>query len=235
MKLPETASFTCHHFCIRLRVTTRRMYAVRQKMIDRAIRLSITGSVLFTAPLTGQAAPEPLRIALITAGGSASTPASASAVRGVRLGAAEAKQTARLFGDDVELYEAAGGRDPAAVAQQLLSRGQVQVIIGSSPMQADTLSRFAEAHHIVFFNIASRSERLRAVCRRYTFHIEATDAMYANASRALAKELRPHPTGAAPPPLDSAVLWGSSLERYGASQINDRYRTKYHSGMEGSA
>ena len=117
----------------------------------------------------------------------------------------------------------------------MLSQRQIQVIIGSSAADADTLSRFAEAHHIVFFNIVSRSERLRAVCRQYTFHIEATDAMYANASRALSKELQARPRLAAPAAVDSTVLWGPSLERYGASQINDRYRAKYRAGMDGSA
>jgi ABC-type branched-subunit amino acid transport system substrate-binding protein len=211
------------------------VYAARHKMIYWAIGASMTGCALFPLPLTGQTAPARLRIGLITTGASTSTPASASAARGVRLGAAEAKQTAKLFGNDVELYEATAGQDPAAAAQRLLSQRQVQVIIASSPFDADTLSRFAEAHRIVFFNIASRSQRLRAVCRRFTFHIEATDAMYANASRALAKELRSRPGGTATLALDSAVLWGSSLEKYGASQINDRYRAKYRSGMDGSA
>ena len=31
------------------------------------------------------------------------------------------------------------------------------------------------------------------------------------------------------------VLWGSTLERYGASQLNDRYRAKYHLDMDGGA
>jgi len=34
---------------------------------------------------------------------------------------------------------------------------------------------------------------------------------------------------------DSVVLWGSTLERYGASQINDRYRARYRIGMDGAA
>jgi len=151
------------------------------------------------------------------------------------LGAAEAKQTAKLFGNDVELYEATAEHDLAAAAQRLLSQRQVQVIIGSSSSDAETLSRFAEANHLLFLNVASRSQRLRAVCRPYTFHIEATDAMYANALRALSKELRTRSRVAAPAALDSAVLWDPSLERYGASQLNDRYRAKCRAGMDGNA
>jgi hypothetical protein len=34
---------------------------------------------------------------------------------------------------------------------------------------------------------------------------------------------------------DSVALWGSTLERFGASQINQRFRDKYHMEMDGSA
>jgi hypothetical protein len=34
---------------------------------------------------------------------------------------------------------------------------------------------------------------------------------------------------------DSVALWGSPLERFGASQINQRFRDKYHMEMDGSA
>lgn len=174
----------------------------------------------------------PLRIALIT---SVSPRSADAAAQGVRLGAAEAKQTANLFGNDVDLYEPNGGMEAAAAAAQMLSQRHVQVLIGTSAADADALSRFAEQHHLVFFNIASRAESLRGECRRYTFHIEATDAMYANAARSLASGGASAGIGAAAERSDSVVLWAPVLERYGASQINDRYRDKYRSGMDGSA
>src|SRR5436189_254169 len=38
-----------------------------------------------------------------------------------------------------------------------------------------------------------------------------------------------------PAPFDSVVLWDSTLQRYGASQINDRYHARFGVGMDGGA
>ena len=146
--------------------------------------------------------------------------------RGVQLGAAEAKQTAKLFGGDVLLFEELASGTSEAAAARLLSRRKVQVLIGASAEDADALSRFAETNGLLFFNAASRSSALRAACRRHTFHIEASDAMYASAAR-LAVE---RDTAAA-----ATVLWAGSLEKYGASQINDRFRNRFHLPMDGRA
>lgn len=179
-----------------------------------------------------------LRIGLITASGR-ETPAGASIARGVRLGAAESEQTAQLFGNDVQLFEAAGAEATAvAAADGLLSAKKIEILIGTSAADAEALSRFSEGHHILFLNAASRSQSLRSACNRHTFHVEATDAMYSSAEQQV---------GVAPSPArsplarslrtrtDSIVLWSSMLERFGASQINDRYRDKYATGMDGGA
>ncbi|HEV7595311.1 MAG TPA: ABC transporter substrate-binding protein [Gemmatimonadaceae bacterium] len=182
----------------------------------------------------------PLRIGLVTPGGANVPQGAASVERGIRLGAAESKQTAALFGNDVELYDAEGAGSAALIAaERLLSVRQVQVLIGVSAADADLLSGFAESHHILFVNAASRSRALRAACRRYTFHVEATDAMYENA--AAAAKHAPIITNTNDSGLragsrpDSVTLWGPSLQRFGASQINDRYRDKYQLGMDGFA
>jgi ABC-type branched-subunit amino acid transport system substrate-binding protein len=162
-----------------------------------------------------------------------------SVAKGVRLGAAESNQTATLFGGDVRLFEEHGSAQSAAVAaQRLLSNRKVQILIGASPSDADALSRFAEAHHILFLNTGSREQNLRAACRRFAFHVEATDAMYANAGslqRAGSTERASSRQAGKAAVFDSVVLWGPTLERFGASQINDRYRDKYHEGMNGNA
>jgi ABC-type branched-subunit amino acid transport system substrate-binding protein len=178
--------------------------------------------------------PDTLRIGLLTAVGT--NPQAQSIERGVRLGAAEAKQTANLFGDDVQLYEASAGNDVVAAASRLLSQRQVQVLIGASATDANALSKLAEQRRIVVLNVASRAQSLRAACGRYTFHVEASDAMYANAAllgrQASTRSLGAVLSGSAE---DSVVLWGAGLERYGASQINDRYRARYRTGMDGNA
>jgi len=163
-----------------------------------------------------------LRVGLITPAYSA---AAASIDRGVRLGALEAKHTANLFGGDVLLFEEKAAGNLERAAERLLSKGKVQVLIGSSVRDADALSRFAETHQIIFFNVASRAPTLRAACRRFTFHVEAGDSMYAIASG------RGQSSQAAP----NTVLWAATLERYGASQINNRFRARYHNPMDGGA
>lgn len=164
-----------------------------------------------------------LRIGVVAPSASHGDAAAAAVVSGVKLGAAEAKQTAKLFGSDLDLYEtgAAGTAGVVPAATSLVSRRHIQVLVGTVASDADALSRFAETNGILFLNAASRRPSLRSACRRNTFHIEASDGMYANARR----------LGRA----DSVVLWDASLQRFGASQLNDRYRTMFKSGMSGSA
>lgn len=213
-------------------LTLRDLYGLEQNFA-RICAILVVCLMTMSTEGSGQATPGALRIALITPVNSGTSTLSASTVRGVRLGAAEAKQTANLFGNDVELYEATGRTSATAAAAQLLSERQVQVLIASSADDVESLSRFAEAHHILFLNVASRDQSIRAACRRFTFHIEATNEMYANASRFPGG--RASQTDTTGRDADSVVLWGPTLERYGASQINDRYRDKYGSGMDGSA
>src|SRR2546423_9603376 len=148
---------------------------MRRKSIVRLVTLP---ALVLAAFLTGayQAAPHVrLRVGLINPAATSTSSASASTARGVRLGAAEAKQTAKLFGDDVELYEASASGDAGAAgaAKKLSASRQIQVLIGASSDDADALSGFAESKKILFFNVASRASSLRAACRRYTFHLEA--------------------------------------------------------------
>lgn len=212
--------------------TLRGLYGLEQNLA-RLCALLVVCSIATPVQTRAQPTQIALRIGLVTPRNPATSAPSASAARGVRLGAAEAKQTANLFGDDVELYEATTRTTATAAATELLSARQVQVLIASSADDVEPLSRFAEAHHILFLNVGSRAQAVRAACRRFTFHIEATDEMYANASHSPG---HPAPrTATSARDADSVLLWGSTLERYGASQINDRYRDKYGTRMDGSA
>ena len=210
-------------------------------MIVRRLTLAALFSVALAPMITPQGVDRhtSLRIGLVTADSANASPAAASVARGVRLGADEAKQTAALFGNDVELYEADGAGDAAGAAERLLSTRKIHVLIGTSAGDAGSLSRFAESHHLIFLNTASRSQALRAMCRRYTFHVDATDAMYANAAH-IAQQWPVTISASASAEVatsgrDSVTLWGSTLQRFGASQLNDRYRDKYHLWMDGFA
>ena len=194
------------------------------RQIPRAISASLMLAAC-SAAANAQTAPI-LRMGLITNGTSSDSIAK-SIERGVRLGAAEAKQTATLFGGDVLLFEETAGRNAELAADRLLATRKIKVLVGSSLRDVDVLSRFAESHHVVFFNAASRSSSLRGACRSYTFHIEASDSMYARAAGGGGS------TRTAPNP--PTLLWAPTLERYGASQINNRFRAKYQAPMDGGA
>jgi ABC-type branched-subunit amino acid transport system substrate-binding protein len=180
-----------------------------------------------------------LRIGLILPAGGTEAARSASIARGVRLGAAEANQTAALFGDHVDLLEAAGsGTGAIAAAKRLLAAGQVEILVGTTASDADAISRFAESRRVIFLDAASRSQALRSLCRRYTFFVEATDAMYANAARLGERRASGSADSRGRAPIgqnDSVVLWSPALERFGASQLNQRFMTRYGVGMDGRA
>lgn len=207
------------------------MFTTRRNILGISILSALIGSRDIHAQLEAT-----LRIGVVTPRESLSG-AARSIVAGLRLGVAEARQTAQLFGGDVELFEANGdGKNRGALhaAAYLSSARQVQVLVAVSPADADSLSAFAEEHRAIFLNISSRSDAIRASCRRRTFHVEASDAMYANAWRLFAAAQRPA-RRSAPSPADSVVLWHPRLERFGASQLNDRFASVARTGMDGAA
>jgi len=197
-------------------------YAMRRSSVTIFLAPALITSV---TALAAQVAPT-LRVGLVSSDNPLLTGA-ASIELGVRFGAAEAKQTANLFGGDVLLFEAIGAPDPTRAAQKLLSERKVEILLGSSAQDADALSRFADSHRLIFLNVASRAPSLRASCRRYTFHVEASDSMYSIAARTAGRQFAPT--------SNSVVLWAPTLERYGASQINDRYRAWHRSPMDAGA
>ncbi|MFL5639310.1 MAG: ABC transporter substrate-binding protein, partial [Gemmatimonadaceae bacterium] len=211
--------------------------SVCHHMVVRSTILAATMQIVALRSLPAQepGAHNSLRIGLLTGGDRIASRVTESASRGVRLGAAEARQTSQLFGSDVELFETVAGTDAAGAAQRLLSEKRIQVLIGASARDVDALSRFAEANHVLFLNVVSRSQALRLACRRHTFHVEATDIMYANAARSLTRSSVFAALSAAPIRPDSVVLWAAGLQRYGAGQINDRYQAHYHMTMDGAA
>jgi len=105
-------------------------------------------------------------------------------VLGARQGAAEMDYSARLVGRRVELLEAPAATPEEAVAQagKLAGRGVAVLLGGFDATTAAALSRFARAHRMLFFNVGAPDDRLRNEdCDRFTFHVEASDAMYLDA------------------------------------------------------
>ncbi len=143
-----------------------------------------------------------------------------SAALGVRFGLEEAQHAARLFGVSIELVSDDD-------AERLVSQSRPQVLIGgTSEESCDSLGAIADAHGVLFFNVACGSDALRGTgCRRNTFHIAASEAMQRDAL-ALA--------GVSSAEAD-VVLWDGSLERYGAGQLNPRFHERFSTNMDSDA
>jgi ABC-type branched-subunit amino acid transport system substrate-binding protein len=74
-----------------------------------------------------------------------------------------------------------GAAAKRAGARLAASEGVLTLVGGFGDDQALALSRVAEDHGVLFFNIGSVSAALRGACPRFTFHVEASAAMYLDA------------------------------------------------------
>lgn len=163
-----------------------------------------------------------LRIAFVLEDGDAGI----SAARGVTLGVEEAARTGELFGRTIELATLGS---PAAVG--VLARGEpVAALIGGfTEASCRALGETASALGALFINVGCRADALRGECRPHVFHVEASERMYADALAARAGDAAEAAEAA------EAVLWHPSLERFGAGQLNDRFRARFPLGMDGAA
>ncbi len=167
----------------------------RRRFLKRSAALS--GAVLGDAlwgRVAAAAPPKAVRVGFIAHVGSTQSPPSTPAalevagyagLLGARAGAEEMGANAHLLGQEFELMVATATTPAAAVreARRLVAAEKVFAIAGGYDTEiALTLSEFAEQNRLVFFNVAATSDALRSeACHRYTFHVEASDAMYLDA------------------------------------------------------
>ena len=133
---------------------------------------------------------------------------------GARLGADEAARTARLFGRVVTMgfVGAADTALLAASAEQALAGGTAAIV---SPCDESglcvRLAAVAARRGAFVVNTGSDDDALRAAsCELPLFHVAPSAAMRRDASRAGGRA--------------GAVAWLPALGRYGAEQLNERYR-----------
>jgi ABC-type branched-subunit amino acid transport system substrate-binding protein len=116
-------------------------------------------------------------------------------------------------------------------ATNLILREDATVIIGGgNDDDCRAISNACVERRAVFMNVLSRSDNLRrSNCTKFVVHVEASEAMYSSVRRMAA--------GSEPSSSSDCdvMLWHSSLERYGASQLNDRFNAKWHRPMTGSS
>jgi ABC-type branched-subunit amino acid transport system substrate-binding protein/ABC-type amino acid transport substrate-binding protein len=87
-------------------------------------------------------------------------------------------------GVNLQLFLASGPSPEASLraAQRLVNVEGVSALIGGfSPDEARQLSQLATESRVLFLNVAAPDDSLRQACSPYTFHIEASAAMYLDA------------------------------------------------------
>ena len=157
-------------------------------------------------------------------------PEASSAARGARMGAEEAARAATMLARRVSLVV---DRD----ARRLVEERRVQVLIGGlEPAECDALARLAGERDVLWLNVGCADDALRgAGCRRRVFHVAPSEAMRRDAMRhdamrhdaARREAPGPWPEGA------RAVAWHPALERFGAEQLNARWRARFGGAMDG--
>jgi PQQ-dependent catabolism-associated beta-propeller protein len=137
-----------------------------------------------------------------------------AALGGAQLGAEEAERAAELVGKRFEMLTATAGdaREAGRAAERLLGRGAFAVVGGGDAATCRALADAAREGGAIFVNVGCREDALRGTPG--TFHVEGSESMY---------------RGAGAP----AVLWHAGLSRYGAAQLNERYRRRFGGAMQG--
>jgi hypothetical protein len=154
--------------------------------------------------------------------------------QGLTLGAEESARTSALFGLDVAVIRPRLERQPDVrrAARELVAEGVAAVV---SALDSDGCEQIrpilAEALVLVLSlgcdgNVGRRDEP----CRSFGFYLSPSDATIRRASEARARQ-----AGAAPGEAGPPVLWHHTLTRFGAAQLNDRFRRRFGGEMTSRA
>jgi hypothetical protein len=163
--------------------------------------------------------------------GPGDTAASDAFRRGVDLGIAEATHAGMLLGRRVRLAESAAGAALIDAAEQLRREG-VQALVASPSVSARALAAWtanAELPVVVVDTDAS------AGCSPFLFHIGPPPITAAALLSATAPQQRPTAKHSVPSADLRVALWHPSLERFGAAQLSERYRSRYGNPMTSEA
>lgn len=151
---------------------------------------------------------------------------------GVTMGAEEARYSAALFGGSVQLVVAERVRDGDLTAtRQWLATTRPSVVLGGERADAcRMLAGIAAQASVVYINVLCGADSLRGSdCHRHAFHVGPSDAMMRQALSQWSASKHVDSDAA------EIVAWHSSLERFGADTLNQRFRRRFQSDMTGDA
>lgn len=142
---------------------------------------------------------------------------------GALLGIDEGRRSAELLRRPLEfmVVPAVAATVVTGLVEELYEGGVVGVV---TALPAAAQARAEEASAALGLVVVdARASRPDSPHRKGVFRTGLPKAAYARAARAV---------GA---PVAAAVLWDPDLFRYGAQQLNERYRRRFHQGMTGEA
>jgi ABC-type branched-subunit amino acid transport system substrate-binding protein len=146
---------------------------------------------------------------------------------GAELAIDEARRTATLLRRPIDVVTHI---DDFATARTLLETEPLSAVVCAlSARDMAELGASASRTGVVLLNAAASEDALRnEECARTTFHVAASDAMRAEALRASS-------VGDAVGDGGAVEIWNGHLERFGAAQLNDRYRARFAKPMDSGA
>jgi ABC-type branched-subunit amino acid transport system substrate-binding protein len=140
--------------------------------------------------------------------------------RGALLGVEEGRRSAELLRSSLRLepFEYETTSDPRALVRRLVAEGTMAVVAALPQPAQDELERAAMAEGVVVLD-ARPAHPSESAERPNVFRIGVPSST--------------HPGGRGEKP--AAVLWHPDLFRYGAEQLNERYRRRFDGGMTAEA
>jgi hypothetical protein len=160
-----------------------------------------------------------LRVGVVLSSGDADSPV----ILGARLGAEEASHSAALFG-------AAGMELTLGTVDEIARRGVAAMIATDASIDACVdIAEAAARHGTLFVNATCGDDELRGEkCHASAFHVAPSNAMLADA----VTEVRQHDPVAQGL---AAKAWDSSLDRFGADTLNNRFLVRFNRPMTADA
>lgn len=192
---------------------------MRCRHASALVMLLASAPAVPSAPAYAQAqGGDTLRIGFVAPDSASRTAVQASAGRGVRMGVEEAARSASLFGRTVVLVEGAD-------AARLVGEGRVAALLGGfSTEECRALGGLAGERGLVFVDLGCDADALRGRgCQAASFHVAPSAGILADA------------VAQAGVAGGRAVAWDARLERFGADQLNQRFRARFGQGMDSPA
>jgi len=149
---------------------------------------------------------------------------------GVDLGMDEAARAATLLGGSVTLVGPATTSVPDA-RNLIADQGASVVICSANDDETAELGEEATRRAVLLLNADAGADALRnSRCARLVFHVAPSDRMRADARRLWSAEGDRGSAGAA-----DVTAWDPRLERFGAAQLNARFRSRFRRQMNSAA